>query len=32
MPPTARGIDLSRQLLTKVMDIEKSLQGVAIDF
>ncbi len=32
MPPTATGIDLSRQLLTNIMELEKEPTRVAIDF
>ncbi len=32
MPPTATGIDLSRQLLTRIMELEKEPTRVAIDF
>ena len=32
MPPTATGIDLSHQLLTRIMELEKEPTRVAIDF
>ncbi len=32
MPPTATGIDLSRQLLTRIMELDKEPTRVAIDF
>jgi hypothetical protein len=32
IPPTATGIDLSRQLLTRIMELEKEPTRVAIDF
>jgi hypothetical protein len=32
MPPAAKGIDLSRQLLTRVMELDKEPTRVAIEF